>query len=92
MFAEGGLLKRGQPAIVGERGAELVIPSANGQVFSNEDSRNILSGSGSGSTNVNFTIVANDTRDFDNLITKRRSLLVNLINQALNERGKEALV
>ena len=91
-FAEGGLLKRGQPAIVGERGAELVIPSANGQVFSNEDSRNILSGSGSGSTNVNFTIVANDTRDFDNLITKRRSLLVNLINQALNERGKEALV
>ena len=92
MFAEGGLLKRGQPAIVCERGAELVIPSANGQVFSNEDSRNILSGSGSGSTNVNFTIVANDTRDFDNLITKRRSLLVNLINQALNERGKEALV
>jgi hypothetical protein len=36
--------------------------------------------------------MANDTRDFDTLIIKRRGLIVNLINQALNERGKEAIV
>lgn len=89
-LASGGQLKAGQPAVVGERGAELIIPNNNSTVFSNSDTKKIL-GSGK-NVNVSFNIMANDTRDFDTLIIKRRGLIVNLINQALNERGKEAIV
>lgn len=35
-FADGGLMKSGRPAIVGERGPELVIPNRNSTVVSNE--------------------------------------------------------
>jgi hypothetical protein len=89
-LASGGQLKAGQPAVVGERGAELIIPNNNSTVFSNSDTKKML-GSGK-NVNVSFNIMANDTRDFDTLIIKRRGLIVNLINQALNERGKEAIV
>lgn len=83
-FAEGGSIKAGQPALVGERGRELFIPTSNGQIIKNEDL-------GMGAT-VNFTIVANDTKDFDRLLIERRSTITNIINQALNQRGKPALV
>ena len=83
-FAEGGSIKAGQPALVGERGRELFVPSSDGQIIKNEDL-------GMGAT-INFTIVANDTKDFDRLLVERRSTITNIINQALNQRGKPALV
>jgi len=83
-FAEGGRVSAGIPAIVGERGREMFIPSTDGQIIKNED----LS---MGAT-INFTIVANDTKDFDRLLVERRSTITNIINQALNQRGKPALV
>ena len=83
-FAEGGRVSAGIPAIVGERGREMFIPSSNGQIIKNEDL-------GMGAT-INFTIVANDTKDFDRLLVERRSTITNIINQALNQRGKPALV
>ena len=83
-FAEGGSIKAGQPALVGERGRELFVPSSDGQIIKNEDL-------GMGAT-VNFTIVANDTKDFDRLLIERRSTITNIINQALNQRGKASLV
>ena len=83
-FAEGGRVSAGIPAIVGERGREMFIPSTDGQIIKNEDL-------GMGAT-VNFTIIANDTKDFDRLLVERRSTITNIINQALNQRGKPALV
>jgi len=47
---------------------------------------------GMGGTNINFTIVANDTRDFDRLLIERRSTITNLVNQALNQQGRTSLV
>lgn len=85
-FAEGGKIKAGQPAIVGERGRELFVPNTDGQIVSNENMGAM------GGTNINFTIVANDTRDFDRLLIERRSTITNLINQALNQQGRKALV
>jgi len=41
--------------------------------------------------NVNFSITANDTRDFDRLLSERRGVIVSLINQALNNRGRSSL-
>lgn len=82
-FAEGGSVSAGMPITVGERGRETFIPSTDGQIVPNH---------AGGTTNVNFTIVANDTRDFDRLLIERRSTITNLINQALNQQGKGSLV
>ncbi len=84
-FAEGGRIRAGQPAIVGERGRELFIPQTSGTIVPNEQM-------GMGGANINFTIVANDTRDFDRLLIERRSTITNLINQALNQQGRVGLV
>ena len=80
----GGRVFAGQPYTVGENGRETFIPQNNGTILPN--------GSGMGTTNVNITINANDTEGFDNLLVKRRSVIVNVINDALNSQGKEALV
>jgi hypothetical protein len=43
------------------------------------------------SVNVNFQITANDTKDFDRLLTERRGVIVSLINKALNDTGRSSL-
>jgi len=47
-------------------------------------------GQGAGMT-VNVNITANDTKGFDELLYKRRGQLVNIINQAINNRGRASL-
>jgi len=80
----GGRVFEGQPYTVGENGRETFVPEQNGTILPN--------GAGMGATNVNITINANDTQGFDDLLVKRRSVIVNVINDALNSQGKEALV
>jgi hypothetical protein len=80
----GGRVFEGQPYTVGENGRETFVPESNGTILPN--------GAGMGATNVNITINANDTQGFDDLLVKRRSVIVNVINDALNRQGKEALV
>jgi hypothetical protein len=36
--------------------------------------------------------MANDTEGFDDLLIKRRSTIINVINDALNTQGREALI
>ena len=48
-------------------------------------------GMGQAPVNVSFNIQANDTRGFDRLLSERRGVIVSLINQALNERGRASL-
>ena len=42
-------------------------------------------------TDVNFTIVANDTAGFDSLLAERRGLIIGMINEAMNDRGQRGL-
>ena len=80
----GGATGRGKAYMVGERGAELFLPSEDGTIIPNDKL---------GTTNnVNITIMANDTEGFDDLLIKRRSTIINVIIDALNTQGKEALV
>jgi hypothetical protein len=44
-----------------------------------------------GGGNYTINISANDTAGFDELLTKRRGMIMGLMNQALNERGRPAL-
>jgi len=41
---------------------------------------------------VNFTIQANDTKGFDELLTNRRGLITRMVNDAMNNSGKASLV
>lgn len=61
-FANGGPITGNQPAIVGERGPELFVPSTSGRIISNSAMR---SGGGSpamGGVTVNYNIAAGVTR------------------------------
>lgn len=51
--AAGGLVSRGSPYVVGERGPELFIPDGNGRILSNYQSNKALGGSGT-VINVSF--------------------------------------
>jgi len=83
--ANGGTVQANKPYLIGERGAELFVPNTNGTVVPNNQMK-------SSATNVNITINTVDARGIDELLTDRRSTIVNLINDALNSQGREALV
>jgi len=86
-FQSGGAVSKGEPIMVGEQGAELFIPNSSGQI-----TQSARGTGGGGNTNVNFTINATDVRGVKELLIDNRSTIVNVINSALNEKGKEALV
>lgn len=84
-FAEGGAVKGGQPITVGERGRELFVPSTDGTIVPNQDL-------GVNGNSYNFTIVATDVKGVKELLLNNRSTIVNIMNQALNAKGKSSLV
>jgi hypothetical protein len=82
--ALGGPVRSGNQYMVGEQGPEMFVPNQSGSIIANKDLGR--------ATTVNVNVYANDTEGFDNLLVKRRSVIVNVINDALNSQGKEALV
>lgn len=85
-FANGGTVSKGQPIIVGERGAELFVPNQTGQITQN------ARGMGGGQTTVNFNINTLDARGFDELLVRNRGTITQIINSAVNERGAKSLI
>ena len=83
--ADGGSVAGRSPYIVGERGRELFIPNTDGEIVSNERLQQL-------STSVNFTINATDVKGVKELLIDNRAVIVNIINSALNQKGKAALV
>ena len=83
----GGRMNQGQPYMVGEAGAELIIPDKPSNVVPN----NKLGGMGKAVT-VNFNISTVDARGFNELLVNSRGTIVNLINSAVNEKGKMAII
>ena len=86
LFASGGAVRKGQPTIVGEQGAEMFIPNSSGQITQS------ARGTGGGAVNVNFTINAIDTRGFDEALVENRATITGIINNALAEKGRSELV
>jgi hypothetical protein len=86
MMAKGGAVSKGKPTIVGERGAELFIPNSSGQITQS------ARGTSGGQTTVNFNINTVDARGFEELLVRSRGAITQLINNAVNERGKESLI
>ena len=86
MFSSGGSVRKGQPSIVGERGAELFIPNSTGQIQQN------ARGTQSKDTTVNFNINTVEASGFEELLVRSRGAITQLINNAVNERGRESLI
>ena len=85
-FEKGGRPAVGQPAIIGEKGAELFVPDQAGTIVPNNQL-----GMGKPVT-VNFNINTVDARGFNELLVNSRGVIVNMINSAVNEKGKAALI
>jgi tape measure domain-containing protein len=88
--ALGGQVRSGESYVVGERGPEiLTMGGSSGKVIPNSA---ITSGSMTGTVNntanVTFSIVANDTRGFDELLLKRRGMIASLVQSSLNNLGR----
>ena len=84
--ASGGSVQKGQPYMVGERGAELFVPNQSGQI------QQSARGGNGGSTTVNFNINTVDASGFDELLVRNRGTITALINNAVNERGSKNLI
>jgi hypothetical protein len=84
--ALGGPVMGGQSYIVGESGPELFTPNTTGSITRNNQL------GGGGDVNVNFTIVANDTEGFDQLLTSRQGVIKQIISDAMLERGQRSIV
>jgi len=87
-FSKGGSVPKGQPIVVGERGAELFIPNQAGQIT--QSARG--TGASGGAVNVNFTINAVDASGIDRLLVERRGTISRIINESVNERGSSNLI
>ena len=85
-FHKGGAVSKGKPIIVGERGPELFVPNSTGQITQS------ARGTGGGPVNVNFNITTVDARSFDQLLVQRRGTISRIINESVNERGREAII
>ena len=84
--ALGGPVMGGKSYVVGESGPELFTPSTTGSITRNSDLQ------GGGTTNVNFTIVANDTTGFDQLLASRKGVIQQIISDAMLEKGRRSMV
>jgi hypothetical protein len=84
--ALGGPVMGGTPYMVGESGPELFTPNTTGSITRNQDL------GGSSPTNINFTIVANDTQGFDQLLSSRKGVIQQIISDAMLERGQRSMV
>lgn len=84
---QGGRMNQGQPYLVGEAGAELVVPDRASNVVPNGQ----LGGMGKPVT-VNFNISTVDARGFNELLVNSRGVIVNMINSAVNEKGNMAII
>ena len=61
------------------------MPSTDGTIVPNQDL-------GANANSYNFTIVATDVKGVKELLLNNRSTIVNIMNQALNAKGKSSLV
>jgi len=85
-MANGGSVSKNQPYVVGENGPELFVPNQTGQITQS------ARGTNNGATTVNFNINTVDASGFEDLLIRSRGTISSLINQAVNEQGRGAIV
>jgi hypothetical protein len=91
--ALGGQTLAGESYVVGERGPEvLTMGATNGKIIPNSSlPKSQTSGTVNKTANVSFNITANDARGFDQMLNSSRGKIIDIINLALNDNGREAI-
>lgn len=87
-FDKGGFIQPGQSGLVSEYGNELVngvLVKGPARVTSREETNNLINRNGA---TINFNVTANDAAGFDRLLIERRSLIHNLVRQAMADEGQ----
>ena len=91
--ALGGQVRAGESYVVGERGPEVLTMGSLGRITPNEALGTApVSNTNNRTTNVNFNIEAADASGFDRLLNSRRGLILQMINDAVEDQGREAFV
>jgi hypothetical protein len=88
-YAQGGLAAGGKPAIVGENGPELIVPSSNTRVFSSSQTSGMLGGASQEEPlTVNFNLNAVSTRDGVEFLIENKNTITSVIQEAYQTRGR----
>ena len=74
-------------AIENAWGGELFVPNSSGQIIPNS-----RLGSMGGGVNVNFNINTVDASGFEELLVRSRGTITQLINNAVNEKGRNSII
>lgn len=82
--ALGGPVMGGTPYLVGENGPEVFTPNTTGSITRNQDL------GGGAPVNINFNIQANDAAGFDTLLNQRRSMVTQMVRDAMAENGQRS--
>jgi hypothetical protein len=90
--ALGGQVRAGESYVVGERGPEVLTMGGMGNITPNSALGQGSSGVVNKTANVNFNITANDSQGFDELLVNRRGLIINIINDAIEDQGRAAII
>ena len=90
--ALGGQVRAGESYVVGERGPEILTMGTVGRITPNSALGQTAGGVVNKTANVTFNIAANDTEGFDELLVNRRGLIINMINDAIEDQGRAAIV
>ena len=92
--ADGGPVAGGQPYIVGEQGPEWFVPNGAGTIVPNGKSPSTPGGSDVSTAtaqppiNINISVRAMDARSFQSAMVQNKAVVVGIVNQALNMRGR----
>jgi len=89
--ALGGQVRSGESYVVGERGPEVLTMGSGGRITPNDK----LGGQQqvvNKVANVNFQITTVDARGFDSLLQSRRGQIINMVNTAMNDKGRRGVV
>jgi lambda family phage tail tape measure protein len=98
--ADGGPVASGQAYIVGEQGPEWFVPNGAGSILSNGTAPTMPTspaspgGGSSGAQapiNINFSVRAMDARSFQSAMVQNKAVVVGIVNQALNMRGRNGI-
>ena len=90
-FNKGGAVSKDKPIVVGDsasgKGGEVFVPNTAGQIIPNS-----RLGSMGGGVNVNFNINTVDASGFEELLVRSRGTITQLINNAVNEKGRSSII
>ena len=86
---------RDRPYIVGEQGPEWFVPNGAGTIVPNGKSSGTTASPDGGDSsaaqapiNINFSVRAMDARSFQSAMVQNKAVVVGIVNQALNMRGR----